>query len=57
MQNTILIRKPNQILACAYGHNWPLDNHTSGYVKIVCNESRQYLWAESRKTLESVNAK
>lgn len=54
---TILKRKPNQILACQYGHIWPLDMHTSGYVKIIDPESQSYIWASNKQTLESVNVK
>lgn len=47
-------RKKDQILACKYGHQWPLGLHTHGYVKILDSLNGLYVWADSKKTLKAI---
>lgn len=51
-QTILTRRKPLQILACAYGHIWPLSDHARGYVLILNPDTESYLWAIDRATLE-----
>lgn len=51
-QTILTRRKPLQILACAYGHIWPLSEHRTGYVLILNPVTQSYLWASNRATLE-----
>lgn len=48
--------KDGQILNCEYGHQWPLDQFTTGFVKIKLRLTRKgikirYVWAETREEL------
>lgn len=57
MQSTYkkaLARKQGEILACQYGHKWPLNLHTSGYVKVIDSVKGLYIWADNKATLETV---
>ena len=54
---TILTRKPNQVLHCGYGHHWPLNLHSSGFVKVVDPDAMLYVWASDRQTLDRLNVK
>jgi hypothetical protein len=45
--------KDGQILNCEYGHQWPLNLFTTGYVQISVKQTRRglkirYTWAETR---------
>lgn len=51
---TVLTRKRNQVLTCGYGYIWPLNLHTTGYCLILDAANRSYVWADNRKTLESI---
>ena len=62
-KNKILLAKiqrhDGQVLNCAYGHWWPLSQHTDGYVKIKVRHTRDgvrltYRWAETRAELVGV---
>lgn len=54
---TILNRKRDQILTCGFGYIWPLNLHTTGYVKVIDPDAKTYIWASDKKTLEIVNVK
>lgn len=51
-------RQHGEILNCAYGHVWPLNLFTSGYVRIEIRVSRKgrprldYVWAATRAELQ-----
>ena len=57
MKITFPQRRDGQILNCAYGHHWPLNQFTSGYVRIQLKASRKgrvkvnYKWALTRGEL------
>lgn len=50
-------RKDGEILNCEYGHQWPLNLFTSGFVRINITTTRKgklkldYVWAETREEL------
>ena len=50
-------REHGQVLNCEYGHHWPLDLFTKGYVKINLKTTRKgkvktnYVWAKTRAEL------
>jgi hypothetical protein len=44
-------RKSGQVLNCKYGYQWPLGNHESGYVKVICPIQGLYIWSETRLAL------
>jgi hypothetical protein len=52
-------RRDGQVLNCEYGHHWPLNLFTSGYVQIRLKATRKgkvkvtYTWAEERAELVS----
>lgn len=46
-------RKTGMILNCEYGHLWPLGNHSKGYVKVICQDSNLYIWAESKASFNN----
>jgi hypothetical protein len=53
-------RHDGQVLNCAYGHWWPLSQHTDGFVKIKVRRKRDgvrltYRWAATRAELVSVS--
>jgi len=57
MKITFPRRTNGQILNCAYGHHWPLDRFTSGYVRIQLRITTKgkckikYVWAATREEL------
>lgn len=56
---TKIQRHDGEVLNCAYGHWWPLSQHTTGFVKIKVRHTRDgvrltYRWAETRAELVSV---
>lgn len=52
---TLLTRKPGQILSAKYGHIWPLNLHSQGFCLVINPQESRYVWADNRKTLESVS--
>lgn len=50
-------RKHGEILNCGYGHHWPLNLFSTGYVQIIITTTRKgklkldYVWAETRAEL------
>lgn len=52
-------RADGQVLNCEYGHHWPLNLFTTGYVQIRLKTTRKgkvkvnYTWAEDRAELVS----
>ncbi len=57
MKITFPQRRDGQVLNCQYGHHWPLDRFTAGYVRIKLKTSRKgkvkvnYKWAATRAEL------
>lgn len=54
MQTQANTRKAGQIVTCGYGHIWPLNLHTTGYCLVIDPVTRRYVWADNRKTLETI---
>ena len=56
--HTITQRYDGQILNCAYGHRWPLNLYTDGFVRISVSVSEKgnlkikHVWAETREQLQ-----
>ena len=57
MQQTLLTRKRDQILTCGYGHHWPLNLHTKGFVLVTDPDALRYVWSPDRATLERLTAR
>lgn len=53
---TLLTRKSGQILSAKYGHLWPLNLHSQGFCLVINPQESRYVWADNRKTLETINA-